>query len=225
MRSCSVLLLLLVAGTQEVSSAKLRSWRKDSDINSWNWGLPTGRSGHAMVTMEDTVVMFGGKFTETEDGLTKTVYSDEMFKLDIRTKQWTAIPTRQDCGSAVCWPSARSGHAMVSVGSNILLFGGETNTGEESNELWVFSTTTMTFTKVVDSKTGAVGPTAQSGHAMVAVGSYAFLADGWRFAVDTHEWTKLDLPDDDSEQWQVVSRLFLTISLNSPGVQANTLCS
>ncbi len=109
-----VLLLFIVGG---VSASKLRSWGKYPDLDPWSIGKPSERKGHKMVTGSDGALWsFGGSTT--------TGYSRELFKLDVETKQWTAITT-----SGVS-PSARLSHTMGSTDGFLWVFGGETDSGE-----------------------------------------------------------------------------------------------
>jgi hypothetical protein len=56
-------------------------------------------------------------------------YSQELFKFSTETLTWTNL------AFAMGGPSARYGHAMTVVGTDIYLFGGITNGGESKTEL------------------------------------------------------------------------------------------
>ena len=80
-------------------------------------GNPVGRFAHSMVTTTDgSVWMFGG--------MNLQVRLASLHKLDVETQEWTEITTSGE------GPSARAGHGMVSVGSDIYLFGGTISQGE-----------------------------------------------------------------------------------------------
>ena len=117
--------LLLVADVQVASSAKLRSWRTGADMNLWNVGKPSARSGHrAVTTVDGSVWMFGGRkrpFNEPD-----SVHVD-LIKLDLETKQW--IMMMPSSGAA---PNARALHAMAAVGTDVYVHGGEAGRGDVS---------------------------------------------------------------------------------------------
>ena len=99
-----------------VDAAKLRPWR-DATANVWAEGKPSERQGHAMAAGPDgSLYVFGGSGS-----------NNELYKLDMDTKEWHLITPR---GSVR--PSARYQHAMAAVGSDIFVFGGITDQGEEA---------------------------------------------------------------------------------------------
>ena len=119
--------LLLVADVQVASSAKLRSWRTGADMNLWNVGKPSARSGHrAVTTVDGSVWMFGGRKDPFFAPHRDTVHVD-LIKLDLETKQW--IMMMPSSGSA---PSARALHAMAAVGTDVYVHGGEAGSGDVS---------------------------------------------------------------------------------------------
>ena len=56
-------------------------------------------------------------------------YSNEFFRFSTTALQWEELDAALVSGSP---PSARDGHAMAVVGSDIFVFGGETDQGEEA---------------------------------------------------------------------------------------------
>jgi hypothetical protein len=111
----AVVVLLQLVST--VGAAKLRPFR---DPNSWAEGMPSYREGPAMTAGPDgSLYVFGGLTYQRGK-------SNELFKLDLDNKEWHIIEPR---GSVK--PSARENHRMVSVGSDLYVFGGYTQTGEQ----------------------------------------------------------------------------------------------
>jgi hypothetical protein len=116
----ALVLLFFIAGGG-VSASKIRSWRKYPDVNPWVIGSPSLRSSHTMVTGSDGALWsFGGELIDSSK-------SDELFKLDVQTEEWTTITT-----SGVS-PSGRSGHTMGSTDGFLWVFGGGTASGEGEN--------------------------------------------------------------------------------------------
>ena len=119
-----VSLLLLDIGLG-VTSAKVRSWRKHPQMSQWTVDNPGGRYGMSIVTTsEGAMWMFGG----IRDIDRKA--SDALIKIDVETKEWTEITT------AGTHPIARYDHGMVSVGTNIFVYGGvDRATGDKFTEM------------------------------------------------------------------------------------------
>ena len=61
--------------------------------------------------------------------LDRAGYSDDLFRFSTTTLQWEQLDMTRVSGSP---PSARHGHAMVAVGNDLIVFGGETDSGEEA---------------------------------------------------------------------------------------------
>ena len=102
------------AGLGSVSAAKTRPWSTWPAIGDWHVGKPAGREGLATATTEDgSMWSFGGY-----NGQSSQTYTNELFKLDAQTKQWTTLPAS---GAA---PSVRSAHAMTAVGLDLYLLVG-----------------------------------------------------------------------------------------------------
>ena len=55
--------------------------------------------------------------------------SDDLFRFSTTPLQWEQLDVTRVSGSP---PSARQGHAMVAVGNDLIVFGGETDSGEET---------------------------------------------------------------------------------------------
>ena len=61
--------------------------------------------------------------------LDRAGYSNDLFRFSTTALQWEQLDADLVSGSP---PSARSGHAMVVVGSDLIVFGGSTDSGEEA---------------------------------------------------------------------------------------------
>ena len=100
-------------------------------------------------------------------------------------------------------PSARSYHGMVSVGSDIYVFGGLTDTEYSySNDLFRFSTTEQKWEQLNATRVSGPPPSPRSGHGMVAVGSDIHVFGGgmgsgygstelFRFSTTEEKWEHL----------------------------------
>ncbi len=86
---------------------------------------PSARSGHTMVTTDGCLWVFGGR-TLSGDGETIVLDDAELWTLSLATLEWTSIEIEK--GGAR--PSAREGHVMTSVGMDLWVHGGDTDSGE-----------------------------------------------------------------------------------------------
>ncbi len=108
---------------------------------------PSARRGHAMATLEGTVVLFGGADLEAPLGDTWTFDG----------ARWKASPATG--------PAARSGHGMTGVFDRVAMFGGRgastgTGGGALLGDLWAFDGTAWT------PQPQAPAPSARTGAAM-----------------------------------------------------------
>jgi N-acetylneuraminic acid mutarotase len=100
-------------------------------------------------------------------------YSNELFRFSTTERKWELLNATRVSGSP---PSARSDHGMVSVGSDLYVFGGGVEDREvESSELFRFSTTEKKWEKL---EVSGSPPSWRSGHGMVSVGSDLYLFGG-----------------------------------------------
>jgi N-acetylneuraminic acid mutarotase len=188
----SVLLHLL---SSTVGAAKPRHFR-DATASVWAEGNPQSTSGHAMAAGPDgSLWVFGGIISSPQVAGT---FVNDLFKLDLDTKEWHLIEPR---GSVK--PSARSGHVMVSVGSDLYVFGGGGFTNSYSNDLFRFSTTEQKWEQLDATRVSGSPPRELTHHGMVAVGSdlYVFggrVIDTWRtnnlfrFSTTEQKWEQLN---------------------------------
>ena len=118
---CLVLAVLVVMLhlLSTAGAAKVRPWR-DATSNPWAEGKPNVLAYKMAAGPDGSLYVFGGIYIATGSK------SHDLFKLDLDTKEWHLITPR---GSVR--PSARNGHTMATVGSDLFVFGGETEQGEE----------------------------------------------------------------------------------------------
>jgi N-acetylneuraminic acid mutarotase len=163
------------------------AWTKRTPAQS-----PPPRWEHAMVTLGDKVVLFGG-FSECDP-------FGDTWEWDGNT--WTERTTPSPSGG----PSARHRHAMAALGNKVVLFGGEDTTETPLDDTWEWDGASWAL------KVPALGaaPDARGGHRMVTLGDKVFLFGGgdvggvfpkvpidgdvpWQW--DGTSWTELDRPD------------------------------
>ena len=139
-----------------------------STISTWSWDgtawtprrsstLPAARVGHAMADVAGRVFLFGGR--DPYDTLAPPLAD---------TWEWdgTTWLERKPAMS----PPARSAHAMATLGSSVILFGGAGASGL-LDDTWWWNSTTWT-----EEAASATHPSARAGHAMVALPDQLVLA-------------------------------------------------
>ncbi|XP_037933351.1 kelch domain-containing protein 4-like [Teleopsis dalmanni] len=163
---------------------------------------PTPRSNFTIVAHpeKEELILFGGEFF---NGQKVCVYND-LYIYNITKNEWKQV--RSPCG-----PPPRSGHQMVSIatdGGQLWLFGGEHASPSQLQfyhykDLWVMSLKTRKWEKI----TAANGPSARSGHRMVAAKkrlivfggfhdnnqSYHYYNDVHMFCLQTYAWLKIEV--------------------------------
>ncbi|MBE2253284.1 MAG: hypothetical protein IAE78_27380 [Myxococcus sp.] len=129
---------------------------------------PEGRSGHAIATHGNELVLFGGK--------------NELGTLNDETWRWSAGAWQRL--SPTTRPSPREHHAMASVGGRVLLFGGRSGTTSLS-DTWEWNGTDWEL------KAPAASPPGRAGHGLAVSGSNVVLfggANGATVLGDTWLW-------------------------------------
>jgi N-acetylneuraminic acid mutarotase len=103
-------------------------WCYDTRSNTWEdlskqvvGYIPAGREGHAAAVADNFMYVFGGR---TADGRDR----GDLAALDLLSLRWF---TFQNMGPS---PSARSGHAMVTLRHEVIVLGGEPESRLPSNE-------------------------------------------------------------------------------------------
>jgi N-acetylneuraminic acid mutarotase len=149
-----------------------------------------------MVSVGSDLYVFGG---QNFDGRV-----NNFFLFSTTERKWEQLNATRVSGSP---PSPRSGHRMVSVGSNLYVFGGFTNP-DNSNEFFRFSATEKKWEKLDAQRVSGPPPSPRSAHGMVSVGSDLYVFNGWhsiatdlysstvsglfRFSTTEEKWEKLD---------------------------------
>jgi N-acetylneuraminic acid mutarotase len=116
--------IILFGGTGAGGVVLGDTWEWDS----LTWALvgsgtnPTARTGHAMAALGQKVVLFGGQAAEAGFGVAETPLHDT-WEWDGAT--WTQL-------APLTYPTARSAHAMATLGDKVVLFG-----GINANDTWV----------------------------------------------------------------------------------------
>ncbi len=163
----AVAVLLQLLST--VGAAKSRPFRYATS-NVWAEGKPSARYHLAMAAgPDDSLYGFGGNKKDFNNMIEKL---NDLFKLDPDTKEWHIIEPQ---GSVK--PSWRSNLDMVTVGSDLYVFGGRT-VESESNELFRFLTTEQKWEQLDAPRVSGSPPNARRDHGMVAVGSDLYVFGG-----------------------------------------------
>jgi hypothetical protein len=100
--------------------------------------------------------------------------SDEMWRFSTSKIGWERVDNL--FGDT---PSARAGYSMTSVGMDLWLLGG--NTDSVFAEMWLFSTSTRGWERVGNTMTNGARPSARTGHVMTSVG-----LDLWVYGGETN---------------------------------------
>lgn len=74
------------------------------------------------------------------------------------------------------WPEGRYEHAVAAFGDGFYMFGGKTENGSYSNELWFFNAASESWT--VEALNSSIQPSAVSGHTLTKVDNYLYLFGG-----------------------------------------------
>ena len=157
---------------------------------------PSPRSGHGMVAVGSDIHVFGG-------GMGSGYGSTELFGFSTTEKKWDQLDAQRVSGSP---PSARRFLCMVSVGSDLYVFGGGDPAGwfsGYSTELFRFLTTEQKWEQLDAQRVSGSPPNRQFVYGMVSVGSdlYVLGGDGnngysndlFRFSSTDHTWEHLDV--------------------------------
>ncbi len=192
--------------TDNVLESKLL--KLDLDTKKWHAIEPRGSVRPSvdmryMVAVGSDLYVFGGKATR----------SNTLFRFSTTEQKWEQIGAPQVSGSP---PSARTGHGMVAVGSDLYVFGGHTEGGTVinttgtyansyadsfSNELFRFSTLTLRWDQVYAQQV----PSAREGHGMVSVvRDFSFYVFGgytakgrsnelFRFSTNQKKWEQVNV--------------------------------
>ncbi|XP_063698375.1 kelch domain-containing protein 4 [Culicoides brevitarsis] len=160
---------------------------------------PSARSSFGLTSFKDDMIMFGGEFF---NGQKTEVYGDFYFFNTVKN-EWKLVKAKG--------PTPRSGAALCSVetdGGQLWLFGGEYQSPSQIQiihfkDLWVYRLKTKVWEKV----NAPNGPTARSGHRMVASkkklfvfggfydnnATYKYYNDLFVFSLETYTWLNIQV--------------------------------
>ncbi|KAJ3165111.1 hypothetical protein HDU88_004830 [Geranomyces variabilis] len=144
--------------------------------------VPGPRSGHQTVALPSgSLLTFGGEFATASQN--QFHHYKDCWMFDIKESRWTQLegPT----------PSARSGHRMAGWGKFFVLYGGFFDNGRTvkyHDDLWVFDTTSYTWTKV-DMPAASSKPSARSGFQFFASGDKIYLYGGYAKKIASEDTT------------------------------------
>ncbi|GBG72775.1 hypothetical protein CBR_g12343 [Chara braunii] len=99
-------------------------------------GGPCERDGHTACIAGDTLYVFGGEKSGSEEELLNDLYC-----LNLQTMTWSIVPPTDDNPA----PSPRRGHSACVLGGAIYIFGGHNSHGERRNDLFRFDLVTLTW--------------------------------------------------------------------------------
>ncbi|XP_055528789.1 kelch domain-containing protein 4 [Wyeomyia smithii] len=148
---------------------------------------------------KEELLLYGGELFNGQ----KTVVYGEFYCFNIEKNEWKELKASSS-------PAPRSGHQMVSVstdGGQIWLFGGEYASPSQLQfyhykDMWVFRIAEKQWEKI----NAPNGPTARSGHRMVASkknifvfggfhdnnSSYRYFNDLYAFSLENYAWSKIE---------------------------------
>lgn len=122
---------------------------------------PAQRTGHAMITFGDRIIMFGG--TDAQ------FHYNDTWSFDLNTRKWEEL----QCIGFI--PSPREGHAASLVDDVMYIFGGRGVDGNDLNDLAAFKITNQRWYMFQNMGHGPIG---RSGHAMASMGARVFVLGG-----------------------------------------------
>ncbi|KAG1757769.1 hypothetical protein EDB19DRAFT_1891465 [Suillus lakei] len=125
---------------------------------------PAHRTGHACVTYQDRIIVFGGT-----DG---QYHYNDTWSFDTNTKTWSEL----QCIGFI--PSPREGHAAAVVDDVIYIFGGRGVDGKDLGDLAAFK---MSNQRWYMFQNMGPAPSGRSGHAMASMGTRVFVLGGESF--------------------------------------------
>ena len=147
---------------------------------------PGPRYNHAMVydSASGSLIVIGGY---------RDIYHADVWQLDLNQLVWTQLAADGD------GPTGRIKHSAVydQLTGSVILFGGLD--GAYRNDVWRFSLSGRTWTKLAESSTGPTGRVDHSAiydaatNSMVICGGYdgSYRGDVWRFSLTDNTWAKL----------------------------------
>jgi N-acetylneuraminic acid mutarotase len=137
---------------------QIHGWTTDSRYPS-----ARGFSGYASTSQG--LYVYGGSYYTNP--YAPTFYGDFWF-FNVAANAWTELTTTTN-------PGVRAASAMVTIGSNLYLFGGITASYQTKNDLWKYNIASNTWTNIT---TGGSQPTPMENHIAVVSGNTIFVGFG-----------------------------------------------
>ncbi|KAJ7275227.1 hypothetical protein B0H12DRAFT_1005812 [Mycena haematopus] len=125
---------------------------------------PAQRTGHACITFENRIIVFGGT-----DG---QFHYNDTWAYDLTTRKWSEL----QCIGFI--PSPREGHAAALVDDVIYIFGGRGVDGKDLSDLAAFKISNQRWYMFQNM---GPSPSGRSGHAMASVGTKVYVLGGESF--------------------------------------------
>ena len=110
-------------------------WWKKSRPSRWkkltSTGGPSARSRHTAVSVGDKMLVFGGQESHLKIGSGNIGFgmNNDLWEYSMKKNTWKKLVFTGG-------PSERAGHTAVSIGDNMLVFGGEASNSKK-NDLWI----------------------------------------------------------------------------------------
>lgn len=152
---------------------------------------PGPRCSHAIAQVGNTIYSFGGEFTPNQP------IDKHLYAFDLETRTWSIAPATGDVPHLSCL-----GVRMVSIGSNLYVFGGR-DASRQYNGFYSFDTTKNEWRLLTPVEEG---PALRSFHSMAAdennvfvfggVGATARLKTLDAYNIVDHKWKQCSTPGD-----------------------------
>ncbi|CAN0055074.1 unnamed protein product, partial [Discosporangium mesarthrocarpum] len=107
----------------------------------------------------------GGTFCYVFGGSDGGEFSNDLWCLDVNQRLWCVVHAG---GGGAAAPSPRGNHALCTVGSALVVHGGESPTGDLMGDLWTFDTVTCSWSEVTCESNGPQ-PCPRSSHCLAYV--------------------------------------------------------
>jgi len=133
------------------------------------------RVNHASVIINGYIYMFGGYcMGEHNYDVTQPI---DIHVLNTRTYRWIKLSKDQiSKASPSCVPYMRYGHAAVTIGEDVYLWGGRNDLDGACNKVYRFNTDRLEWREI---KVNGNPPTARDGHAMCVVNGNIYVYGGY----------------------------------------------
>lgn len=111
----------------QLGAPNIFTWSQFSASDSMSKNIPAVRNSHSTVGFGTSIFIFGGQDEDTNK-------LKDLWEFNTTTKQWSKIAYQSTSSTEL----ARSGHAAVSFGSKMFIFGGIFEVTKELNDLIVY---------------------------------------------------------------------------------------